>query len=209
MAPFFSGQTKFQLSQFNLITNTLFAKNIRTKKEFANYGQNELKNLYNRGQQFINTTLKLGKEYQSCFELIQKLSLQYREKKKTFTTLSDLFKNLKNLVPQNFLDIYTYERVTHLNRYIACITIRAQRAADNPVKEEKKILQLAKYNRYLENLLSSLSQRSTLEKSQLIEEFFWLLEEYKISLFAPEIKTAVKISAKRLDKFLSRLSTMI
>jgi ATP-dependent helicase HrpA len=77
------------------------------------------------------------------------------------------------------------------------------------VKEEKKILQLTKYNRYLESLLSSLSQRSTLEKSQKIEEFFWLLEEYKISLFAPEIKTAVKISATRLDKFLTKLSTMI
>jgi len=209
IAPFFSGQTKFQLSVFNLITNTLFAKNIRSKQEFTNHGQNELKNLYNRGQQFINTILKLGKEYQSCFELIQKLSLQYQKKEKTFTALSDLFKNLKDLTPCNFLDIYTYERVKNLNRYIACITVRAQRAADNPVKEEKKILQLTKYNRYLENLLSSLSQRSTLEKSQKIEEFFWLLEEYKISLFAPEIKTAVKISAKRLDKFLLKLSTMI
>ncbi len=168
-----------------------------------------MKNLYNRGQQFINTTLKLGKKYQSCFELIQKLSLQYQKKEKTFTALSDLFKNLKNLAPRNFLDIYTYKKITHLNRYIACITVRAQRAADNPIKEEKKILQLAKYNRLLESLLSYLSQRSTLEKSQKIEEFFWLLEEYKISLFAPEIRTAVKISAKRLDKFLSKLSTMI
>jgi ATP-dependent helicase HrpA len=165
--------------------------------------------LYKSGKKFINTTLGIGKEYQTCFDLIQKLSLQHQKKRKTFTILSDLFKNLKDLAPHNFLDIYTYERVIHLNRYISCITIRAQRAADNPVKEEKKILQLAKYNRYLENLLSSLSQKSTLEKSQLIEEFFWLLEEYKISLFAPEIKTAVKISAKRLDKFVSRLSTMI
>ncbi|MDA3915962.1 MAG: ATP-dependent RNA helicase HrpA [Deltaproteobacteria bacterium] len=209
IALFFSGQAKFQHSLFNLITNTLFAKNIRTKKEFTNHGQKELKNLYNSGQKFIRTTLEIGKEYQTCFELIQKLSLQHQKKRKTFITLSDLFKNLKNLAPHNFLDIYTYERITNLNRYIACIAIRAQRAADNPVKEEKKILQLTKYNRYLESLLSSLSQRSTLEKSQKIEEFFWLLEEYKISLFAPEIKTAVKISATRLDKFLTKLSTMI
>ncbi|MEN8210877.1 MAG: ATP-dependent RNA helicase HrpA [Thermodesulfobacteriota bacterium] len=209
MAPFFTGQTKFQHSLFNLVTNTLFAKNIRTKKEFTDYGQKELKNLYNSGQKFISTFLEIGKKYQTCFELIQKLSLQHQKKRKTFTILSDLFKNLKNLVPHNFPDIYTYQRITNLHRYIACIAIRAQRAADNPVKEEKKILQLAKYNRHLDSLLSSLSQRSTLEKSQQIEEFFWLLEEYKISLFAPEIKTAVKISEKRLDKFLSRLSTMI
>ena len=209
IAPLFSGQTKFQQSLFNLITNTLFAKNFRTKKEFTNHGQKELKNLYNRGQSFIKTILKLGREYQTCFKIIQKLSLQYQNKKKTFAMISDLFKDLKNLVPQNFPDIYDYERVIHLHRYIACITIRAQKAADNPVKEEKKVLQLAKYNRHLNTLLSSLSQKSTKEKSQQIEEFFWLLEEYKISLFAPQIKTTVKISAKRLDKVLTTLSTMI
>ncbi|MCP4673026.1 MAG: DUF3418 domain-containing protein, partial [Desulfobacula sp.] len=209
IAPLFSGQTKFQQSLFNLITNTLFAKDFRTKKEFTNHGQKELKNLYNRGQSFIKIILELGREYQICFTLIQKLSLQYQNKKKTFAMISDLFRDLKNLVPQNFPDIYDYERVIHLHRYIACITIRAQKAADNPVKEEKKVLQLAKYNRHLNTLLSSLSQKSTKEKSRKVEEFFWLLEEYKISLFAPQIKTAIKISDKRLDKILIKLSTMI
>ena len=208
-ASFFSGQAEFQQSLFNLITKTLFAKNIKTKKEFTNHGQKELKNLYNTGQKFISTILETSIEYQTCFELIQKLSLQHQKKRKTFTIISDLFKDLKNLVPHNFLDIYTYEKIKHLHRYIACITIRVQNAADNPVKEEKKIKQLEKYNRQLNTLLSSLSQKSTQEKSQQIEELFWLLEEYKISLFAPKIKTAVKISDKRLDKFISRLSTMI
>ncbi|MCP4722439.1 MAG: ATP-dependent RNA helicase HrpA [Desulfobacteraceae bacterium] len=208
-ASFFSGQTKFQQSLFNLITRTLFAKNIRTKKEFTALGQKELKNLYNTGLRFISTTLETGMEYQTCFELIQKLSLQHQKKRKTFTIISDIFQDLKNLVPYNFLDIYTYEKIQHLHRYIACISIRTQSAADNPVKEEKKIKQLEKYNRQLNTLLSSLSQKSTQEKSQQIEELFWLLEEYKISLFAPKIKTAVKISDKRLDKFINRLSTMI
>jgi ATP-dependent helicase HrpA len=209
VAPFFSGQTNFQHSLFNLITNTLFAKNIRTKKDFTNHGQKELKNLYNSGQKSINTIVELGKNYQISFELIQKLSLKYQNRKKTFSLISDIFNDLKSLVPYNFLDIYTYERIKHLNRYISCITIRVQSAADNPVKEEKKISQLAKYNRHLNSLLSSLSQNSTQEKSQKVEDFFWLIEEYKISLFAPKIKTAVKISDKRLDKILIKLSTMI
>ncbi|MCP4670818.1 MAG: ATP-dependent RNA helicase HrpA, partial [Desulfobacula sp.] len=52
MAPFFNGQTKFQQSLFNFITRTLFAIDIRTKKEFLNHGQKELQNLYNTGQKF-------------------------------------------------------------------------------------------------------------------------------------------------------------
>jgi ATP-dependent helicase HrpA len=35
------------------------------------------------------------------------------------------------------------------------------------------------------------------------------VEEYKISVFAQELKTAVKVSAKRLEKELHSLATMI
>ncbi|MBT7259564.1 MAG: DUF3418 domain-containing protein [Desulfobacula sp.] len=209
MAPYFNGQTKFQQSLFNLITHTLFEKNIRTKKVFDLHAKAQINNLYNTGQKFIKTFIVLGREYQSCFELIQKLSFQYQKKEKPFNILTGLFKDLKHLVPQNFADLYDYERIKHLNRYIACIRIRAQRAVDNPLKEEKKALQLSFYTRHLNNLLDSLSKDSTSEKSQKIEQFFWLLEEYKISLFAPELKTAIKISAKKLDQFLIQMSTMI
>jgi len=209
LAPLFTGQIRFQKSLFNLITHTLFAKNIKTKKEFTDHGEKELKNLYTSGQKFINIVIKSGKEYKTCFNLIQKLSLKHQKLNKTHAILSKIFKDLQNLIPPNFLDIYTYERIIHLHRYIACITVRAQKAADNPIKEEAKILQIEKYNRHLETLLSSLSRESTKEKSQQVEQFFWLIEEYKISLFAPTIKTAVKISTKRLDKFLTNLSTMI
>ena len=209
MAPYFSGQTKFQQSLFNLITHTLFEKNIRTKKTFELHAKAQINNLYNTGQEFIKTFIVLGREYQSCFELIQKLSFQYQKKEKPFNILTGLFKDLKHLVPQNFVDLYEYERIKHLNRYIACTRIRAQRAVDNPLKEEKKALQLSSYTKHLNNILDSLSKDSTPEKSQKVEQFFWLLEEYKISLFAPELKTAIKISAKKLDQFLIKLSTMI
>jgi ATP-dependent helicase HrpA len=35
-----------------------------------------------------------------------------------------------------------------------------------------------------------------------LDEFFWLLEEYQVSLFAPELKTSMPISVKRLTRFL-------
>ena len=37
------------------------------------------------------------------------------------------------------------------------------------------------------------------------EEFRWLVEEFKVSLFAQELGTAVPISAKRLDQKLEQL----
>jgi ATP-dependent helicase HrpA len=75
------------------------------------------------------------------------------------------------------------ERIRHLPRYVDCLRIRAQRGADNPAKEA--------------------------EKARKVEDFFWLLEEYKISVFAQELKTALKVSVKRLEKELHLLSTML
>ena len=209
VAVFFCGQKFFVQSLFNLITNTIFAIDIRTKNEFEKYGQKKLPCLYKTGNKFILTIVETGRKYQACFDLIQKLSMKHQQRKKTFAIVSDLFKALNDLVPSDFLDLYTYERIKHLDRYISCIAIRAQRAVDNPLKEEKKALQVEKYNRYLNKMLSLLSQKSTKEKSQQVEEFFWMLEEFKISVFAPEIKTAIKISVKRLDKKASHISTMI
>lgn len=209
IAPLFNGPTPIQTSLLDLITATMFSENIRTKKEFEIHAKKEFKNLYNTGKKFIKTAVELGKEYQACFELIQKLSFKHQKKKKTFDNLTHLFKNLSNLVPPNFMELYSYDRIRHLSRYVACIRIRAQKVVDNPLKEEKKALQVAGYSKHLNSLLSSLSQNSSREKSQQVEEFFWLLEEYKISLFAQELKTSVKVSAKKMDQFLLKLSTMI
>ncbi len=208
-APYFSGQTHFQNALLNQITAQLFEKNIRTKSAFEAHAQKEIKSLYQTGREYIKTILQLGEAYQSSFEVIQKLSFSHQKKKKTFQILSGLFTDLKNLIPPNFPELYSYERTKQLYRYADCIRIRAQRAADSPLKEEKKAAQLQKYTRHLDHLVSSLCEQSSPEKSEKVEDFYWLLEEYKISIFAQEIKTNIKISAKKLDQFLIQLSTMI
>jgi ATP-dependent helicase HrpA len=41
-----------------------------------------------------------------------------------------------------------------------------------------------------------------------VDDFFWLLEEFKVSLFAQELGTAVPVSAKRLEKLAIEIETM-
>ncbi len=209
IAPYFKGPVHFYTALFNRVTTTLFAKNIRMKIEFDSHAKKEIPNLFQYGQDFIKMISTLGEEYRTCFELIQKLSFQHQKMKKTHDMLTALFTDLKNLVPSNFADLYTEDRIRHLTRFVACLRIRAQRTVDNPLKEEKKIIHLEKYTRHLPAFLSSLTIHSSSEKTLLIEEFFWLLEEYKISLFAPELKTTVKVSEKILGTFLVKISTMI
>lgn len=209
IAPLFGGMAVFAPRVYNLITKTVFSKNIRQKKAFESFGYVQIPRLYDTGQEILTTLFILGKAYQDCFDLISKRLFQHQKKKKTVDELTVLFRDLKNLVPPNFIALYTYERIQQLHRYVACIKIRAGRTVENISKERKKIALLNPYKRHLDTLLPSLTKASSNEKAQMVEDYFWLLEEYKISLFAPEIKTAVKISAKRLDKFLTKISCMI
>ena len=205
----FNGPAAFQKEIYSCITRELFEKNIRTKDAFDTHIRKLRPALYQKTQEILADIMAVGKAYAQCFSLIQSLSLKYQNRPQATRILTQLSDELKNLVPPHFLSLYTLERVRHLPRYVGCIKIRAQRGAENPVKESAKAEKLTRFDRHLSNQLAALSEKSSPEKAQKVEDFFWLLEEYKISIFAPEIKTALKVSAKRLDKELHTLVTMI
>jgi ATP-dependent helicase HrpA len=47
------------------------------------------------------------------------------------------------------------------------------------------------------------------EKREALENFFWLLEEFKVSLFAQELKTATRVSEKKLNTAMKEIERMI
>ena len=47
------------------------------------------------------------------------------------------------------------------------------------------------------------------EKGDALEEYFWMLEEYKVSLFAPELKTPFPVSQKRMKNKADEIERMI
>jgi ATP-dependent helicase HrpA len=46
------------------------------------------------------------------------------------------------------------------------------------------------------------------EKKKLIEELFWMIEEYKVSLFAQELKTPYPVSPKKLNQLIEELEKL-
>ena len=116
---------------------------------------------------------------------------------------------LENLVPVHFLSLYDRRQLDHIGRYVRALAIRADRGAIDPDKDRRKAEQGAPYEHRLARLIQSLGPDASLEKHQAVEDFFWMIEEFKISIFAQEIKTDGPISAKRLDKHLKRIEEMI
>ena len=114
--------------------------------------------------------------------------------------LTFVAEELAGLLPSDFLRRVPFERLTHLPRYLKALLIRAERASLNPLKEQEKARQLAPYRTALRQLSANSPERHA-----GIEAFRWMLEEFKVSLFAQELGTALPVSGKRLDQYLAEL----
>ena len=78
-------------------------------------------------------------------------------------------------------------QLTHLPRYLRAVAVRAERAAVSPAKDAEKarlLLPFADWEKHVPP-----PQRET---------FRWLLEEYRVSVFAQELGTAQPVSVQRL-----------
>jgi ATP-dependent helicase HrpA len=108
------------------------------------------------------------------------------------------------LMPPAFLDGIEFETLRQLPRYLKALTLRAERAANNPVKDAERAKAVAPYQAALHRLRTA-SNATSADAARRVDGFRWLLEEYKVSLFAQELGTAVPVSPKRLDEYLASM----
>lgn len=100
--------------------------------------------------------------------------------------------DLDALLPADFLVATPFEQLSHLPRYLKAMRLRAERADNDPARHKERSLELARYESILRN-----------KTKPVPPDFRWMIEEFKVSLFAQELGTAYPISAKRLDKALA------
>jgi ATP-dependent helicase HrpA len=125
-------------------------------------------------------------------------SLTHLEAPAAIRAANPLAAELAGLVSSRFLDRIAYDRLTHLPRYLKALLIRAERAALNPAKDRERLRQLAPYQDALKELQAQPARSPAAQRQ--IEAFRWMVEEFKVSLFAQEVGTAVPVSPKRLDQ---------
>lgn len=111
---------------------------------------------------------------------------------------------LESLLPRRFLEAIPFSRLKHIPRYLKALGVRMDRAKLNPVKDRERGQLIAPYLNRLKSLQAN-PPKST-EVRQQVEEFRWMVEEYKVSLFAQELGTAAPVSPKRLDDQLSKIA---
>jgi ATP-dependent helicase HrpA len=116
----------------------------------------------------------------------------------------DVQGQLVHLAPPDLLRTTSTTRLDHIARYLKAIQVRLSRQAHDPQKDQLKAAQVAPFWQ------SYLTRRDELRTRGRplaeLDEFGWLIEELRVQTFAPELKTAVPVSAQRLQDVWAKIS---
>lgn len=108
----------------------------------------------------------------------------------------DITGQLQRLMPKRFIVQTPYTQLQHFPRYLKAITLRLDKLKGDPARDAQRLTELRpldqRYTRRLAELKGVLDART--------DEFRWLLEELRVSLFAQELRTPQPVSIKRLEK---------
>ncbi|MCK6500913.1 MAG: DUF3418 domain-containing protein, partial [Nitrospira sp.] len=88
---------------------------------------------------------------------------------------------LEALVPARFLEALSFDRLPHLVRYLKAMLVRVERAAANAPRDRERAAQLAPYVNAWKALEA---EPKSPERARALADFRWMIEEYRVSLFA-------------------------
>ena len=107
---------------------------------------------------------------------------------------ADLQMQLQGLIGKRFVAEHEVGQLAHFPRYLKAIQVRLEKLRAEPARDAKLLadwqLAAAPWQR---------AQKSGRRDPQM-QEYRWMLEELRVSLFAQELKTPMPVSVKRLQK---------
>jgi ATP-dependent helicase HrpA len=107
---------------------------------------------------------------------------------------ADIRAQLAWLVPAGYLLVTPWERLREFPRYLQAIEQRLEKLARDSRRDPQLMAEVAPLEaRYRERVKT---ERGLIPPGT--DEFRWLLEELRVSLFAQQLKTRVPVSARRL-----------
>ena len=108
----------------------------------------------------------------------------------------DIEAQLARLVSKRFLQTTPWAQLAHLPRYLKGVVMRLDKWRADPARDAARLAELRPIE---QRCLRAVAERKGVRDARL-DEFRWLLEELRISLFAQELRTPQPVSVKRLEK---------
>jgi ATP-dependent helicase HrpA len=158
-----------------------------------------------RGKEAKNRLLLVAQE---IARLVGNILTEYQAVQKNLPQIKtntpvnqDVRMQLEWLLHKRFIAETPYERLQHVPRYLKAINLRIEKLRSNPVRDVQCMAQMQPLSQAWQKLRQAQQGRP----DPRMDEFAWLLQELRVSLFAQELKTPVIVSVKRLEKMLAAL----
>ncbi len=106
---------------------------------------------------------------------------------------ADVSGQLEDMVYPGFLSDLESGRILHYPRYLNAIKERLVQVEQNPARDHQRMVKIEPWwHRYLDGIEAGCIY------DDAMDAYRWLVEEYRVSLFAQRLGTAEKVSEKRL-----------
>ncbi len=193
-------KTQLRLSLTELIAQRVFfadGRSVRSREQFEARiaaGLPHLESVAQQAAMVAGGVLRARQSAASAVAVLRHASLR--------PTRADIEHQIAQLTPPEFLATTPIEWLVELPRYFQAMVTRAQRAAPGGDAAERDATNMGQVTPW-EDVLRELDARPLEELPRNraeAERFRWMLQEYRVSLFAQELGTKMPVSPKRLEK---------
>nr|WP_242677393.1 ATP-dependent RNA helicase HrpA [Streptomonospora litoralis] len=113
-------------------------------------------------------------------------------------SLNDIQGQISGLVHPGFVTEAGLARLAHVHRYLRAVEYRLAKLPENPRRDQVNMSKVEQMRQARDKLLGELGPGRGLDAD--VREIGWMLEEFRVSLFAQEIGAAYPVSEKRILK---------
>ena len=245
MAANIGNPKQLELSIINRIKKDLFLKPWRKQEDFIGHANSISSKMLQHDRQVFNSIEPILKSFANTYDFVNKIKMKNTGNSPVLKFLKDVQAELQSLVPIDFPEYYSFDRMKELPRYLKALALRAERGSLNLASAEKKMQEVMIYSLQLQEIIieekasilpshTQSGEASLLlrggesrrcnpvvfsdlrdclahcihpQRQSKIEELFWMIEEYKVSLFAQELKTPYPVSPKKLNQLIKDIES--
>ena len=188
-----------KLDIINKVIDDIFLYDrIRSENEFNVRLEKGKSELHGKAKHWSRLSTTILDEYRAIKKLMRNPSLSQLD------TATDIQLQLEHLFPPNFITVIDQQWLQQYPRYLIAIKKRFDKSKTNVTRDRQLRLEFSRlWQEYIK-------RQASLEKqhidSQQLNHYRWMLEEYRVSLFAQELKTKFPVSEKRLKTYWNELS---
>ena len=208
-ARYFGGMGAMEGLLYEALLRNLLRKNLRTKQEFLSHAELCKELLFEKAKVLKTVAVMILEAYDRTRSTLHALEKANPSNRAVLELCSQIRKELESLVPGNFPDRYSIDDLSHIPRYLKALEVRAERGANHPEKDQSKAIQIREFAEALHKMEESLGPATSLEKRAAVENFRWMLEEFRVSLFAQELKTRFPVSKKKMEDAEKEIERMV